>query len=160
MSDSRKLIYLLFVGIAMTLVFCQREAVVEIETNTYHNLQDSVAYMGMQTCRSCHNNIHETFIETGMGQSFDHATQEKTAATYGDHSVVYDKKSNFYYQPFFKDSILYVMEYRLEGKDTIHKRVEKISYIVGSGHHTNSHIINENGYIFQAPITFYTQDKK
>ncbi len=160
MSYSRKIVYLLLLGIAMTLVFCQRDAVVETNANTYQNLQDSVAYMGMQTCRSCHNNIHQTFIETGMGQSFDHATQQKTAATYGAHAVVYDKKSNFYYQPFFRDSILYVMEYRLEGKDTIHKRIEKISYIVGSGHHTNSHIIDENGYIFQAPITFYTQEKK
>ena len=44
--------------------------------------------------------------------------------------------------------------------DTTHKRTEKISYIIGSGQHTNSHIIDENGYIFQAPITFYTQQKK
>lgn len=37
------------------------------------------------------------------------------------------------------------------------KRVEKISYIVGSGQHTNSHLIDINGYLHQAPITFYTQ---
>lgn len=49
------------------------------------------------------------------------------------------------------------MEYRLSGKDTIYKRVEKISYIIGSGHHTNSHFTEENGYLFQAPLTFYTQ---
>ena len=146
--------------IAFTFVFCQRESVVIQEDAVYQNLQDSVAYMGMETCRSCHNNIHQTFIETGMGQSFDHATQQKTAATYGKHAVVYDENSDFYYQPFFKDSILYVKEYRLQGKDTIHQRIEKISYIVGSGHHTNSHIIDENGYIFQAPITFYTQEEK
>lgn len=33
-------------------------------------------------------------------------------------------------------------------------------YIVGSGQHTNSHIIDINGYLHQAPITFYTQKGK
>ena len=34
----------------------------------------------------------------------------------------------------------------------------EIDYIVGSGNHTNSHIISDNGYLSQAPFTFYTQD--
>ncbi len=114
----------------------------------------------MQTCKGCHLNIHNTFKETGMGQSFDKASPQKSQASYGDHAFVYDKNSDFYYKPFFRDSSLYVMEFRMEGKDTIHKRIEQIDYIVGSGHHTNSHIIDENGYIFQAPITYYTQDGK
>ena len=33
-----------------------------------------------------------------------------------------------------------------------------MAYIVGSGQHTNSHIIETNGYLNQAPLTFYTQD--
>ncbi|MBK9016710.1 MAG: hypothetical protein IPM82_23000 [Saprospiraceae bacterium] len=56
---------------------------------------------------------------------------------------------------------MYVLEYRLgDDGDTIHHRLEKISYIVGSGQHTNSHIINENGYLYQAPVTWYTQEKR
>lgn len=49
------------------------------------------------------------------------------------------------------------MEFRLAKGDTIHKRIESVAYIIGSGQHTNSHLININGYIYQAPITFYTQ---
>jgi hypothetical protein len=92
-----------------------------------------------------------------MGQSWDHATMHKSSAIFNDHAVVYDKFRNFYYKPFWKDSLLYMMEYRLEGKDTTYKRTERISYIVGSGQHTNSHIWSENGYLYQAPLTFYTQ---
>ncbi len=114
----------------------------------------------MNTCRSCHQDIHETFIHTGMGRSFDHATLEKTQASFGDHALIYDETSNFYYFPFFKDSTMFVTEFRLENGDTIHKRTERIEYIVGSGQHTNSHILNFNGYVFQAPITYYTQEEK
>jgi Flp pilus assembly protein TadD len=92
-----------------------------------------------------------------MGESWDHATMEKSSAIFDKHAVVYDKYRNFYYRPFWKDSALFILEFRLEGKDTTYKRLQKISYIVGSGQHTNSHIWSEDGYLFQAPLTFYTQ---
>lgn len=130
-------------------------------TSEWLNVYDtSVKYVGMNTCRGCHNDIYETFIQTGMGQSFDYATKQKSAADFDNHAIVYDKDLDYYYKPFWKGDSLYFMEYRLEGKDTVHKLVQKIEYIIGSGQHTNSHIYNSNGYLHQAPITFYTQKRK
>lgn len=140
--------------------FCAPNSTTEKPVAAFLNLNDSVAYVGMQMCRSCHNNVYQTYIETGMGQSFGKADLKKTAAEFGPDAIVYDKALDFYYKPYFQDSVMYVMEFRLEGKDTVHKRIEKIDYIIGSGHHTNSHMINRNGYVYQAPITYYTQDKK
>ena len=141
--------------------YCKNEfQPVSNPTAEYLNLATDTKYVGMATCKSCHLHIHDTYIHTGMGRSFDHATLQKSAATYSDHALVYDEKSDFYYFPYFKDSVMYIEEFRLNGKDTIYKRTEKISYIVGSGQHTNSHIVDFDGYIFQAPITFYTQEKR
>lgn len=126
----------------------------------YKNLAPGADYVGIETCRSCHDNVYQTFIQTGMGRSFDHATPQKSDATYGPHALVYDERNDLYYFPFFKDSVLYFREFRLENGDTVHNRVERIAYVVGSGQHTNSHIINVNGYVYQAPITFYTQEGK
>jgi hypothetical protein len=36
----------------------------------------------MQTCRSCHWQVYETFIKTGMGQSWGIANKEKSAADF------------------------------------------------------------------------------
>lgn len=140
--------------------FCAPNPTTEKTVEAFLNLNDSVEYVGMQMCRSCHNNVYQTYIETGMGQSFGKADLKKTAAEFGADALVYDATLDFYYQPYFQDSVMYVMEFRLEGKDTVHKRIERIDYIIGSGHHTNSHMINRNGYVYQAPITYYTQDKK
>ncbi|MEM6699492.1 MAG: tetratricopeptide repeat protein, partial [Bacteroidota bacterium] len=85
---------------------------------------------------------------------------QKSRASFGDHALVYDTVSNLYYFPFFKDSVMYVREFRLENGDTVHNRLERIDYIVGSGQHTNSHILDQNGYIYQAPITYYTQEER
>jgi tetratricopeptide (TPR) repeat protein len=53
-----------------------------------------------------------------------------------------------------------ILEFRLQGKDTVYKRIEKVDYIIGSGQHTNSHIQNVNGYLNQMPMTYYTQTQK
>ena len=126
----------------------------------WHNVYDTtVQYVGMETCKGCHADIYNTYIQTGMGQSFGHATKQKSAADF-THAPVYDKDLDFYYKPFWQNDSLYVMEYRTEAGDTTHKLLQKVDYIVGSGQHTNSHIFSKNGYLYQAPITFYTQKKQ
>lgn len=127
---------------------------------TYLNHSDSVKYVGIQTCRGCHNEIYNSFIQTGMGQSFAPATHEKSAADFSKHHVVYDKHLDFWYHPFWRNNNMYIMEFRLQGKDTIYKRLEKVDYIVGSGQHTNSHLMSINGYVYQLPLTWYAQKKK
>lgn len=155
-----KLLYTLYfvLGLFIFLVACNENT--STASTEFLNLHDSVQYVGMQQCRSCHSNVYDSYIHTGMGQSFDQASPQKSKATFGKHALVYDAQLDFYYKPYFKDSTLYILEFRLKGKDTIHQRIEKVDYIIGSGHHTNSHLINTNGYIHQAPITYYTQEKK
>jgi len=132
------------------------------ETSPWKNVYDtSVHYAGMQTCRGCHQDIYESFIQTGMGQSFGIATKGKSAADFSPaHALVYDTALDYYYKPYWTNDSFYILEYRLEGGDTVHKRIQQVNYIVGSGQHTNSHIFSTNGYLYQAPITFYTQKHK
>jgi Cytochrome c554 and c-prime/Tetratricopeptide repeat len=130
--------------------------------SVYKNIQNKEAhYVGMAKCSTCHADKYNTYIETGMGKSWGLANKAKSAALFDDaHALVYDKKKYFYYKPFWEGDSLRFMEYRLLNGDTVHKRIETIHYIIGSGQHTNSHIINSNGYLHQAPITFYTQKQK
>ncbi len=140
----------------------------------YLNLNDTVKYVGVNTCKQCHQDIYNTFIHTGMGESFGIATRQKSSARFGPHIAVYDSLRDLYYHPFWKMDSLYVMEYRISGSraahhlteeaknnttagDTIYKRIQQINYIIGSGQHTNSHLYSINGFLFQAPITYYTQ---
>jgi tetratricopeptide (TPR) repeat protein len=129
-------------------------------SSPFLNHGDSATYVGIKTCKTCHTEIYETFIETGMGKSFDNASKLKSSALFGSKAVVYDKHSDFYYHPFFKGDTMKILEFRLKGKDTIYKRVETVNYIIGSGQHTNSHMMMRNGLVTQMPMTFYTQKKQ
>ncbi len=132
----------------------------ESKTKTFRNLGNDAHYVGMEACKSCHPDIYETFQHTGMGLSFDSATTEKSSATFGKHALIHDEESGLYYQARIVDKNLYIDQFQLSGNDTLHKRTEKVSYVVGSGQHTNSHLLQINGYLYQMPMTFYTQKKK
>ena len=157
------LLPVLLIAVTVPAFFCNSPKTENVNedgnTSLWRNVYNPAAhYVGMQTCRTCHEEVYKTFIQTGMGQSFGMATKQKSAADFSpEHALVYDKDLDYYYKPYWQNDSLYVMEYRTEGTDTVHKRIQKIDYIVGSGQHTNSHIYNVNGYFYQAPITFYTQ---
>lgn len=158
-------IVLAIVAVTLPGFYCsspESENAVTDAGSPWHNVYDTtIKYVGMEKCRTCHENVYQTFIQTGMGQSYDRATPQKSAADFTPlHALVYDKDLDFYYKPYFHNDSLYIMEFRLDGKDTVHKRVQKIDYIIGSGQHTNSHIFSTNDYLYQAPITFYTQKKQ
>lgn len=137
-----------------------QESATAIQGSEFRNLADTVEYVGMETCRKCHENVYQSYIRTGMGQSFGEATKDRSAASFEDHEPVYDVHSDLYYKPWWQGDSLVVLEYRLEGKDTVHKRLQPVDFIIGSGHHTNSHIYSVNGYLYQAPFTWYVQEEQ
>ena len=127
-------------------------------TGQYLNLHDSVAYVGIETCKSCHYDQYKTFTQTGMGQSFDKVSKKKSALQLSGTPAIYDLHKDFHYQPYWKGEVLSLREFRLWQGDTTHLRNEQVDYIIGSGQHTNSHICNVKGYLHQMPFTYYTQE--
>ncbi|WP_417603087.1 tetratricopeptide repeat protein [Owenweeksia hongkongensis] len=124
---------------------------------TYLNHNDTVKYVGIETCKQCHYSIYETFVQTGMGSSFGHADTSKSIADIDGESLLRDLHKNLNYHPHWVKDSLVLTEFRLSGSDTTYKRNETIDYVVGSGQHTNSHMIYRNNYLFQAPFTWYAQ---
>lgn len=114
-------------------------------------------YVGSDACMPCHAQKFEGFMQTGMGRSFGKATPLRSNAYEKPINVVYDTINDFYYEPIWSDTQLYIKEFRIFNEDTLYSRIEKVDYIIGSGHHTNSHLMSRNGFLYQMPITYYTQ---
>lgn len=121
------------------------------------NLHDSAGYVGKEVCGGCHADIYASFMQTGMGRSFAPASLAHSRADWDGGHVVYDTLNDLYYAPFRIDTALFLREFRLVAGDTVHNRTERIGFVVGSGQHTNSHLISLGGYLYQMPVTYYTQ---
>lgn len=128
-------------------------------TKSYAALSPKTEFVGNETCKSCHKRYYDSYIETGMGHSFYLPTRANSIEDFSASSLVYDKFSDFYYHPFWKNDSLFLLEFRLVGKDTSYKRVEKINYVVGSGNQTRSYLLERKGYLYEVPITWYVRKK-
>ena len=126
----------------------------------YAGWSDEAEYVGIEACQSCHAPQYDDFIRSQMGRSWRHAARSQSNAEWDDITPLYSTYDDMYYQPYAVGEDLFVKEYRLVDGDTTHSRIEQIDFIVGSGHHTNSHIYSENGYLYQIPVTWYAQDAK
>lgn len=82
-------------------LFCNQQTTNQTPEETYLNHNDTVKYVGINSCKNCHYDIYKTFIETGMGQSFNIASKQKSVANFKSHQVVYDKFNDMHYYPFF-----------------------------------------------------------
>ncbi len=150
--------FMFFLAVGMAQFQCGNQTPQE---PAYLNHDTSVHYVGMNACQSCHQDIYKTFIQTGMGQSFAPATRLKSAAKYSHTKPVFDTSLGFYYLPIWIGDSLFIKEYQLgSNQDTIHQRIERVDYIIGSGQHTNSHLSSKNGYLYQLPLTWYSQLQK
>jgi hypothetical protein len=96
-----------------------------------------------------------------MGRSFYLLSRTTEVEDFENQNIVYDSKSNFYYEAFKTNEGYFIREYRLnENGDIIHSLTKKIHYVVGSGNATRSYINVENGFFFEMPITWFSQKGK
>lgn len=130
------------------------------KTEKYSAFEPEAEFVGGNKCESCHREIYSDFLQTGMGKAF-YTTEMQPFIEKFDTEPVYDG-SMFYYLPFRKMDKLYIKEFMLGNTrlDTTYIRIEKMDYVVGSGNQTRSYIINRNGYLFEAPITWYVEKSK
>ena len=93
----------------LTLFFCCTNT-----EKTYLNINESVSYVGMQTCASCHSDKHNSFLRTGMGKSFRPALKEYSSSFF--NHTMYDSTLNFFYYPHWNDDTIFIEEYSLKSK--------------------------------------------
>ena len=91
---------------------------------------------------------------TGHGRAFHLPSPDSVVEDFSK-ATVYDKHSNLWYRAFWRGRSMWVAEYRLEGKDTVHLRQEQVDFVIGSGNQTRSYLREEKGYFFEMPITWY-----
>lgn len=157
------------VGLALSLSACapagdgpgaRASSDADAANPAFRNWVESAEYVGRETCATCHQPQYDTFVRSQMGRSWKHATRSLSDADWNNTPVLRDEYADLYFQPFARGEDLFVREFRLNGADTTHLRVEQIDFIAGSGHHTNSHVYERGGYLYQIPVTWYTQDRK
>lgn len=146
--------YLLIALISFTAVVAVQ---CTVRPTTYVSLTEPVEYVGREACQPCHQKVYESFVETGMGKSLYRPDRENVMERFGRGEAVLDQKANFTYWAEWSGDEMLIQEVRVLEGDTVHRRTEKVDYVVGSGHQTRSYLMERDGYLFEMPITWYVE---
>ncbi len=124
----------------------------------FRNLQPDVKYVGDRACAECHAEISESYRRHPMGRSLvpieQHAAQQR-----------YDAKVN---NPFLALGSRFLVERqgdRMQHRQTrlgpdgeaVYERTIEPHFVIGSGARGFSYVTNRDGYLFQTPVSWFSQ---
>jgi hypothetical protein len=129
-----------------------------LSKSPYRNARPEVAYVGSETCRSCHRGPFSSFGRTGMGRSMAEVdpAAEPPDSTY-DHLP-----SRRRYEVVRRDERLWHREFllpRSPGGEANFLAEHPLKYVVGSGRHSRTYLVEADGFLVESPLTWYASRK-
>ncbi len=114
-------------------------------------------YVGSQACAQCHAAIYKQFSATHMGRSLAPVSAALLETLPGLPASTYDARMDRHFEASTRDGKLYQSEYQTApGGREIFRDTQEIKWIVGSGMNGFGGIVERNGYLFQGPLSFYS----
>jgi predicted CXXCH cytochrome family protein len=125
--------------------------------NSYLNTRPDAQYIGSAACAVCHPDNHKSYLLTPHSQALSDVDP-----THGppDGSFTH-AASGRSYRVYHKDGELRHEEMlRTEEGNEIGRTDLPVKYVVGSGHFTQSYLVEVDGFLHESPITWYTSKQK
>ena len=127
----------------------------------YVNTGKGTKYVGSEKCAPCHQGIYESYLKAEMGRSMSKVSHENVVEDNPQAEAVYDSAKNFFYQMVRRGNRFYQREYRLDTKGkVIHERLMEAEYVIGSGNNLRMYFHDENGMLYELPLTWYVHKKQ
>lgn len=114
-------------------------------------------YVGSSACSSCHFEIYQKFLKTDMGRSMSPITPAFLNGI-SSSAVYVNPRLNRRFEVFSKEGKLYQSESGLDadGKESF-RDAHQLEWIIGAGVNGFGAILQDDHYLFQAPLSFYSK---
>ena len=121
------------------------------------SLPPNAGYVGSAACSRCHLGIATTFAKASMGHSLT-AITPNFLKTLPVPASYYDPKSNHHFEVRAEGGKLTQSEFATgaDGKETF-RSTHEMGWIVGTGENGFGALLRRGDYLFQAPLSYYTQ---
>jgi tetratricopeptide (TPR) repeat protein len=124
----------------------------------YTNVRPEVKYVGDKLCASCHQEQAQSFRHHPMGRSMTPSAgrggSERLDAAARNPLTV----DGFEFRVERRDGTVHHLETRRDPRGAVVSQMDaEVQYVVGSGEHGYSYLIEHDGYVFQSPLGWYTQ---
>lgn len=147
---------------AVLLFACTRASDEQKPTGpVYANTAKNVRFVGSEECASCHQDIYQSYAQSEMGRSMSRLEAATLTEVFPQTYEVFDSTKKFYYEMIRRSDGFYQREYRraANGK-IIHERWMQAEYVMGSGNNLRMYFHDENGMLYELPLTWYEHKKR
>ena len=117
-------------------------------------------YVGSEACSRCHAEIYNHFERTSMGRSMISVAPAlpEFLRTIPLSASVYDQQSGRHLEVHTENGKLYQSEYQLDAVGhEVFRDTHAIEWIVGTNANGLGALTQHDGYIFEAPLSFFKQ---
>ena len=130
----------------------------ERDALVFRNLE--AAFVGDDSCFSCHEEAYTGYQEHGMAHSFYPLTAENRVEDIQE-VFVHHAETGLSYTIVEEGGAWYQEEFRTDPDGrTTHRLRRRMDYVIGSGHAARTYLTESNGRLFELPLTWYTQKKQ
>ena len=129
---------------------------------TFRNTGPDVAYVGSKTCgdSGCHTDIYKAYQPTPHGQSMTLANVPSDLARAPRPVTVFNQANNRYYTVYQQNGDLYQSAYELDKSGRkVYDIAHKLDYVTGGDSVGYSYLFQLDGWIFQAPLSYYAHSQ-
>jgi Flp pilus assembly protein TadD len=133
----------------------------QIFDSPYRNVQPEVRYVGDEVCARCHEAMAAGYRKHPMSRSLAPVAKALPLEKYDLAAHNPFDAQGFHYHVERQGERVYHQETRLDpaGKVLTETKAE-VQFALGSGAHGRAYLINQEGYVFQSPISWFTQAKR
>jgi predicted CXXCH cytochrome family protein len=125
------------------------------------NVRPDVQYVGDAVCAGCHQDIAETYQQHPMGRAMYPTPSAPELERYTAEASNPFHSGGLRYDITRRDEKVLHAETLQDDKSTpLAKLEEEAVYAIGSGTHGRSYLVNRGGFLFESPISWYTQKRR
>jgi tetratricopeptide (TPR) repeat protein len=123
----------------------------------FRNVDTKTSYVGDAACTTCHVRETSAYRQHAMASSFHRWTRATRIETPLD-TPLFHRPTGFHYSVVDSGGHLHQVEFLIGplGK-RLHELRRRVDYVMGSGYVALTYFTEENGRLFQLPLTWYRQ---
>lgn len=126
-----------------------------VPESRFLNTGENVSYVGSDQCVDCHRDEAEGYRRTGMGQSLaklDPTSEPPDGVVEHDASsrryVVHRQNGEMWHQELLTATV---------ADDAVTLADHPIDWVIGSGRHSRSYLLEIDGFLVESPVTWYSK---
>jgi Tfp pilus assembly protein PilF len=127
--------------------------VITLDSNAQSN-SDQPTYVGNSACAKCHSSIYDSYSRHPM--ALDSGPVENETQIQKSFKGSFRHKASSIYYKIYKEDNRILFGYERSDDPTTHGKQE-LNYFVGSGRVGRSYLYSLDGYLYQAPVSYYAQ---